>query len=126
MARDDLRSRLDILRAQAVEQLDVISTEWRGTDLTFLVSNFGDYPTTYPFELYRLDGTDATNANVEYLVLGAPNSHPHCEPATPCNLYNTTLAPKSSIQLRIPWALADGNTLIIITDTGRALRVSVN
>lgn len=121
---EDLRSRLDILRAQAVEQLDVTGTEWRaGGHLTFLVSNFGDYPTTMPFELYKEDGTRVTDADVDYFNMNG-TTIVSCSTGTPCSLYDMELPSKSAVRLQMPWPAAD--PLIIITDTGKALRVSVN
>lgn len=124
IATEDLRSRLDILRAQAIEQLDVTGTEWRaGGHLTFLVSNFGDYPTTIPFELYRENGTRVTDENVGYFDLDGTTIM-SCTASTPCSLYGTELSSKSAVRLQMPWPSAD--PLIIITDTGKAIRVSVN
>ena len=124
VATDDLRSRLDIMRAQAVEQLDVTGAEWRaGGNLTFLVSNYGDYPASMPFMLFTGNGTDVSNAGVSYhhlnnTILAA------CDAPAPCAMYDMTLPSKDAVRLQIPWS--GGGPLIIITDTGRAMRVGVN
>lgn len=125
VATDDLRSRLDVMRAQAVEQLDVTGAEWRaGGNLTFLVSNYGDYPATMPFMLFTGNGTDVSNASVAYhhlnnTVLAA------CHASTPCAMYGMTLPPKDAVRLQMPWSNGT-DSLIIITDTGRAMKVGVN
>ena len=124
VATDDLRSRLDIMRLQAVEQLDVTGVEWRtGGNLTFIVSNYGDYNATMPFMLFTSNGTDVTNHNVTYFnmnstILGT------CSVPVPCNLYNTTISPRDAIRVLMPWNSTD--SLVIITDTGRGMRVNVN
>lgn len=119
---DDVRSRLDIMRAQAVEQIDVTSVS-NHLNLTFLVVNYGDYDTTIPFMLYRTDGIEVTNDTVSYTWLN-DTSLIQCLPTTPCTTYNTTLAARDTIRVDMPWGY--GVDLIIITDTGRALRVDVD
>lgn len=125
VATDDLRSRLDIMRAQAVEQLDVTGAEWRsGGNLTFLVSNYGDYDAAMPFMLYTSNGTEVSNGDVAYRRLDN-TVLATCTAGTPCAMYSMALAPKDAVRLLMPWA-SGADSLIIITDTGRAMRVDVN
>ena len=125
VATDDLRSRLDTMRAQAVEQLDVTGTEWRaGGNLTFLVSNYGDYPAAMPFMLFTGNGTDVSNADVTYRHLNN-TILATCDAATPCTMYDAKLQSKDAVRLLMPWS-GGSDSLIIITDTGRAMRVGVN
>lgn len=124
---DDIRSRMDIMRAQAVEQLDITGTSWSGSggipgNYSFLVSNYGDYKTTIPFAVYAINGTDVTTHDIHYIQMnGTPLVS--CEPS--CNLYKKDLAPKGVIRVVVEsWpGVSSANPLIIVTDTGRALRV---
>lgn len=127
---DDIRSRMDIMRAQAVEQLDVTGTSWHATgggngNYTFLVSNFGDFNTTIPFALYDTNGRDVTNENVIYTTMGNTNIA-HCTTAVNCELYTEPLPYKGLVRVIMvgwPGTAAGGDPLIIVTDTGRAMRV---
>lgn len=128
---DDIRSRMDIMRAQAVEQLDVTGTSWNGPagggigNYTFLVSNFGDFNTTIPFALYDVDGAEVTNRDVIYTTMGNTNIA-HCTTAVNCDLYKEPLPYKGLIRIIMvdwPGTAAGGDPLIIVTDTGRAMRV---
>lgn len=128
---DDIRSRMDIMRAQAIEQLDVTGTSWNGPpgggigNYTFLVSNFGDFNTTIPFALYDTNGRDVTNENVIYKVMNDTNVE-HCTTAANCELYTIPLPYKGIIRVIMvdwPGGAAGGDPLIIVTDTGRAMRV---
>lgn len=118
---DDIRSRMDVMRERAVEQLDVTSREWRpGGNLTFLVANYGEYDSAMPFMLYRENGTEVTNAIVGYYWLNdTDNPIIQCTAAAPCAPYNMTLPRKDLVRLEMPWAAND--PLIIVTDAGRAL-----
>lgn len=117
----DLRSHLDLMRAQAVEQLDVTSREWRpGSNLTFFVVNYGDYESSYPFELYTEDGVDVTNEDVHYRDLRG-GSLGECTPATNCMLYDMQLPPGGALVIEMPWPADD--PLILVTDTGKGLWV---
>ena len=121
VAADDIRSRIDIMRGQAVEQLDVTSREWRpGGNLTFLVTNYGEYDSAMPFLLYREDGSEVTNHTVRYYRLNDTDTPiMFCTTAAPCTPYNMTLPRKDLVRLEMPWPAND--PLIIITDSGRAL-----
>ena len=120
----DLRSHLDLMRAQAVEQVDVTGVEWRtGSTLTFFVVNYGDHHTTYPFEVYFENGTRvATLHDVNYLNIG-DTLEVACTAAA-CTLYDRQLEHNGAIRVDIPsWG---GDSLILVTDTGRSLWVEVN
>lgn len=127
---DDTRSRMDRLRAEAVEQLDVTSRECQaGTPLTFLVVNYGDFPTSIPFKAYDQTG-GAVHANITYVDLGNTRVA-SCIPSWSCidgggnsiNLYNQTLDSKYSVLVRVnPWPCSD--PLILVTDTGDVLWVA--
>lgn len=127
---DDLRSRMDILRDQAVERMDVASTSWDGGpgnpgNYTFLVSNYGDYGTQMPFALYDEDGVEKTDANVVYRFLNG-SQIVECTPSANCSLYDRTLAAKSVIRVTIgswPGNAEGADPLIIMTGTGRAVWV---
>lgn len=128
---DDMRSRLDVMRAQAIEQLDVTSVSWinvGGTgNLTFLVANYGDYPTTIPFEMYGMDGVEVGN-EVVYLNLTGRQWH-HCPVGNPCDPYTHDLSSKSLIRIVVmnwPGAGSLGDPLIVVSDTGTAMRVGDN
>lgn len=122
----DLRSYLDVMRAQAVEQLDVTSVECcRTGNLTFLVVNYGDHPSTMPFELYTEDGVRVTDNDVSYYGLdGNPLGFSPCDMTPPgCDRYSEELAPGGAVRLEMPWT---GDPLVLVTDTGRGLWVDVN
>ena len=127
---DDIRSRMDTMRAQAVEQLDVTGVSWGGGagisgNYSFLVSNYGDYPAKIPFALYDSGGNPVTNADVVYARMDNTNVA-HCTVTVNCQLYDTELESKGIIRVIVGnWSgTANGaDPLIIITDTGRAMRV---
>lgn len=121
---EDLGSRLDIMREQAIEQLDVTGVEWRpGGNLTFLVANYGDYESNMPFALYVENGMNVTNSDVDYYALNGTVMLT-CSGSTPCDLYNTPIQPKDAIRIQLPWPADDA--LIVITGSGKGMRVGVN
>ena len=133
VAIDDIRSRMDILRDQAVEQIDVSSTAWNGTKagvsngtLTLLVSNYGDFETSIPFAIYDRTGNLKTNGNETYVSMTGSTLFGPC---TQCRMYNETLDAKTTIRIDVPaWPGVDGvpDSLILITNAGRAVLVGEN
>lgn len=134
VSTDDMRSRLDVMRAQAVEQLDITSVSWGATgggtgNMTFMVSNYGDHPTMMPFELYDMDGDEITNEDIVYRWLNNTQWR-HCTTAVPCDPYTDDLPAKSLVRIVVMgWPDAGGGLgepLIVVSDTGTALRVGDN
>ena len=122
VAWDDTRSRLDIMRAQAVEQLDVTSRSCcPGGNMTWLVVNYGDYPTTLPFGMYRGNGTEVTNANVNYFTLNN-TLLASCTATNPCDPHETELPSKGAVRMEMPWT-GPADPLLIVSDSGKALWV---
>ena len=129
---DDTRSRMNRLRAEAVEQIDVTSRECQtGKPLTFLVVNYGDFPTSMPFKAYDQIG-GAIHANITYVDLDNTRVA-SCSPSWSCtdgggnsiNLYDQTLNSKYSVLVQVdPWPCLD--PLILLTDTGDVLWVAAD
>lgn len=128
---DDARSRLDRMRAEAVEQLDITSISCSPGQMSFLVVNFGDYKSTLPFLAYDDTGIPIPNTtSIRYSYLGnstlADCTGNYCRDVHGNTLarYDRELGPGASAWVEVsPWVCS--NTLYMITDTGGLLRVTL-
>ncbi len=117
---DDMRSRLDIMRAQAVEQLDIISRADTSGEATFIVINYGDFPTSIPFLIYDKHGINIQGDVKSYIL---QNGTDICTGSYVCPTpYTESLDIGEYVQVTV--RSAANKHLILVTDTGRPLETS--
>ena len=120
---DDTRSKLDIMRERAREQLDITGISKTSTDIvTFFINNFGKFDTKVPFAIYNNNGTDLTDRFKYYNIGDTLTTWGDCS-ATSCEdaLYTQTLQSKDQLIIKSIDAYSSPTGLILVTHSGKAL-----